>query len=299
MATENTPLIDPEETDSAFLRRIALFWRRFRASKLAMAGAGILSSFVFLGVFGPMIAPHDPAVMDPANALAGPSWTHPMGTDHYGRDLFSRVLAGARIALIVAVGVPVISMSIGVPVGLVSGYFGGHTDNVLMRLMDSLFAFPAILLGLTLVAVFGTGLTNIIIAIGIVFIPQFARITRGSAVSAAEEEHVMAAKALGGSHLRIIAFHVFPFCISAIMVQATITAAAAILVEASLSFLGVGIQPPDPSWGSMLQVAKGYLSHAWWFGFFPGIAIVFAVMGFNLLGDGLRDVLDPRMDAER
>ena len=299
MSTKLPLLGQSSDTESVMRRRLRLFWRRFRASKLAVVGAAILSTFVLVGVFGPYLAPHDPAAMNPTHALAEPSLTHPFGTDHYGRDIFSRVLAGARIALIVAVGVPAISLTIGVPVGLVSGYFGGHVDNVLMRLMDSLFAFPAVLLGLTLIAVFGTGLTNIIIAIGIVFIPQFARITRGSAVSASKEEHVKAARALGGSNVRIIALHIFPFCISAIMVQATITAAAAILVEASLSFLGVGMQPPDPSWGSMLQVAKGYLGHAWWFGFFPGVAIIFAVMGFNLLGDGLRDVLDPRMDPDR
>jgi len=284
---------------SLLARRARLFARRFRASRLAVAGAGVLSLFVFLGLFGPVLAPHDPAAMSTGNALAPPSLEHPFGTDNFGRDVFSRVLAGARIALTVAVFVPLVSMAAGVPVGLVAGYFGGWIDNALMRVMDSLFAFPAILLGLTLVAVFGQGLRNIVIAIGIVFIPQFARITRGSAASAAEEEHVTTARSLGATHTRIIAVHVFPFCLSAILVQATITAAIAILVEASLSFLGVGIPPPQPSWGTMLQVAKGYLEQAWWFGFFPGLAIVFAVLGFNLLGDGLRDVLDPRVGPGR
>ena len=299
MATETSPTLDEVDAQSPTRRRLELFWNRFKRSKLAVVGASILSIFFVLGIFGPIIAPHDPAAMDTANTLASPSLSHPMGTDHYGRDVFSRILTGTRIALIVAVCVPLFAMAIGVPVGLIAGYFGGWIDNTLMRVMDSLFAFPAILLALTLIAVLGTGLQNIIVAVGIVVIPQFARITRGSAISATQEEHVKAAKALGGSDLRIIALHVFPFCLSAIMVQATITAAAAILVEASLSFLGVGIQPPEPSWGAELQVAKGYLDHAWWFGFFPGIAIVFAVLGFNLLGDGLRDVLDPRMDPDR
>lgn len=298
MTTEQPPV--PEEVQrSPVRRRVILFARRFAKSKLAVVGTVILSVFVFVGIFGPMLAPHDPAQIDTANSLAGPTMEHPMGTDHYGRDVFSRVLEGARIALIVAAAVPVLAMSVGVPIGLISGYFGGWIDNTLMRFMDSLFAFPSILLALTFVAVFGTGLFNVTVAMAIVFVPVFARITRGSAISAAQEEHVKAAQALGGSHFRVISLHVFPYCISAIMVQATITAAAAILIEASLSFLGVGIQPPDPSWGAELQVAKGYMNDAWWFGVFPGLAIVFAVLGFNLLGDGLRDVLDPRMDPDR
>ena len=280
-------------------RRMKLLFRRFKNSQLAVVGSVIFSAFALVGIFGPIVAPYDPAAIETSNRLAGPSLEHPMGTDHFGRDIFSRVLAGARIALIVAVSVPVLSMSLGVPIGLISGYFGGWIDNTLMRFMDSLFAFPSILLALTLVAIFGTGLTNIIVAMAIVFIPVFARITRGSAVSASQQEHVKAAQALGCSHLRILGVHVLPFCLSAILVQATITAAAAILIEASLSFLGVGIQPPDPSWGAELQVAREYMHDAWWFALFPGLAIVFAVMGFNLLGDGLRDVLDPRTDPDR
>jgi len=298
MATEQGSV--PEATGgSARRRRLALFARRFRKSKLAVIGSFVLAVFIFVGIFGPVLAPHDPAQMDTANRFLGPSFEHPMGTDHFGRDVFSRVIAGARIALIVSIAVPLLSMAVGVPVGLASGYFGGWIDNALMRVMDSLFAFPSILLALTFVAVFGTGLFNVTIAMAIVFIPVFARITRGSALSAAQEEHVKAAKAIGGSHTRIVALHIFPYCLSAIMVQATITAAVAILIEASLSFLGVGIQPPEPSWGAELQEARGYMNDAWWFGIFPGLAIVFTVLGFNLLGDGLRDVLDPRMDPDR
>ncbi|WP_049979810.1 ABC transporter permease [Halolamina rubra] len=169
-----------------------------------------------------------------------------------------------------------------------------------MRLMDSIFAFPAILLGLTLVAVFGQSLTNIVAALGIVYIPQFARVTRGSAVSVVEEEHVRVARSLGASHARIVLVHVLPFCLSAILVQATVTAALAIVLESSLSFLGVGVPSPTPSWGSILRVGKGYVdSGEWWYSVFPGVAIVVAVLGFNLLGDGLRDVLDPRTDPNR
>lgn len=293
------PTLPDGVAGSARRRRLAMFFRRFKKSRLAVVGSFLLTAFVFVGVFGPLLAPHDPAAIDTTNRFVGPTLEHPMGTDHLGRDVFSRVIEGARIALIVSVAVPFMSMAVGVPVGLASGYFGGWIDNSLMRVMDSLFAFPSILLALTFVAVFGTGLLNITIAMAIVFVPVFARITRGSAISATQEEHVKAAQALGGSNGRIIAFHVFPYCFSAIMVQATITAAAAILIEASLSYLGVGIQPPDPSWGAELQEAQGEIDTAWWFGLFPGLAIVFTVLGFNLLGDGLRDVLDPRMDPDR
>jgi ABC-type dipeptide/oligopeptide/nickel transport system permease subunit len=200
----------------------------------------------------------------------------------------------------VAVLTPLVAMSVGVPVGLLAGYYGGRLDDALMRVMDSIFAFPTILLGLTLVAVFGQSLTNIVLALGIVFVPQFARITRGSALSVSRENHVKVARSLGASDARILALHVFPFCLSSILVQATITAALAIILESSLSFLGVGVPPPRPSWGGMLRVGKGFVgSGEWWYSVFPGLAIVLSVLGFNLLGDGLRSVLDPRTDPDR
>jgi len=282
------------------VRRFARFAVRFRHNQLAVIGLGVLTVFVFVAAFAPYIAPYDPTVTDVPNRLAPPSFDHPMGTDRYGRDVFSRVLLGARIAFQVAVATPAVAIAVGVPIGLVSGYFGGRIDDGLMRLMDAIFAFPSILLGLTLVAVFGQSLTNIVFALGIVFIPQFARITRGSAMSAASEEHVKVARSLGASHLRILGLHVLPFCVSAILVQATIVAALAIILESSLSFLGVGVPPPKPSWGAILRVGKGYInSGEWWYSVFPGLAIVFSVLGFNLIGDGLRSVLDPRTDPER
>jgi ABC-type dipeptide/oligopeptide/nickel transport system permease subunit len=282
------------------VRRSKAFAARFRRNRLAVAGLVVMSAFVLVAVLSPILAPYDPAAVDVPNKLQAPSADHPFGTDRYGRDMLSRTLLGARIAVQVAVATPLVAMSIGVPIGLIAGYTGGRTDDVLMRLMDAIFAFPTILLGLTLVAVFGQSLTNIILALGIVFIPQFARITRGSAVSVSQEEHVRVAKSLGASNTRILLLHVLPFCISAILVQATITAALAIILESSLSFLGVGVPPPQPSWGSMLRVGKGYInSGEWWYSVFPGVAIVISVLGFNLLGDGLRDVLDPRSDPNR
>ncbi|MFB6244572.1 MAG: ABC transporter permease, partial [Halobaculum sp.] len=282
------------------VRRATAFLRRVRRNRLALTGTVVLTGFVVVAVFAPYIAQYDPAAVNVPQRLQSPSADHPFGTDRYGRDIFSRVVMGSRIAFQVAVATPLVAMLVGVPVGLIAGYFGGRTDDVLMRLMDSIFAFPTILLGLTLVAVFGQSLTNIILALGIVFVPQFARITRGSAVSAARDEHVKVARSLGASHTRIILLHVLPFCVSAILVQATIVAALAIILESSLSFLGVGVPPPKPSWGAMLRIGKGYInSGQWWYSIFPGLAIVVSVLGFNLLGDGLRDVLDPRSDFDR
>ncbi|KPN30198.1 D-ala-D-ala transporter subunit [Halolamina pelagica] len=292
-----TPSTRPQ---SPLARRARAFVRRFRRNRLAVGGLLVTAAFVVIALLAPVLAPYDPAVVDVPARLQSPSLAHPFGTDRYGRDLFSRVLYGARIALQVAVATPLVAGAVGVPIGLVAGYVGGRVDDVLMRLMDSIFAFPAILLGLTLVAVFGQSLTNIVAALGIVYIPQFARVTRGSAVSVVEEEHVRVARSLGASHARIVLVHVLPFCLSAILVQATVTAALAIVLESSLSFLGVGVPSPTPSWGSILRVGKGYVdSGEWWYSVFPGVAIVVAVLGFNLLGDGLRDVLDPRTDPNR
>lgn len=281
-------------------RRFRRFVRRFRGNQLAVIGLLVLATFVAVAALAPSLAPHDPTVTDVPNRLLSPSADHPMGTDQYGRDIFSRVLFGSRVALQVALITPLVAMSAGVPIGLAAGYFGGRVDDALMRVMDAIFSFPTILLGLTLVAVFGQSLTNIVVALGVVFVPQFARITRGSAMATAREEHVKVAKSLGASHARIVAVHVLPFCVSAILVQATIVAALAIIAESGLSFLGVGVPPPKPSWGAMLRVGKGYVnSGEWWYSVFPGLAIVFSVLGFNLLGDGLRSVLDPRTDPER
>ncbi|GAB7014090.1 ABC transporter permease [Halolamina salina] len=289
-----------DRADSPLRRRGRAFAARFRQNNLAMGGLVVTTGFLLIALLAPVLAPYDPAAVDVPARLQGPSLAHPFGTDRYGRDLFSRVLFGARIALQVAVATPLVAGAVGVPIGLVAGYVGGRVDDALMRLMDSIFAFPAILLGLTLVAVFGQSLTNIVAALGIVYIPQFARVTRGSAVSVVEEEHVRVARSLGASHFRILLVHVLPFCLSAILVQATVTAALAIVLESSLSFLGVGVPSPRPSWGSILRVGKGYVdSGEWWYSVFPGVAIVIAVLGFNLLGDGLRDVLDPRTDPNR
>ena len=295
MATETERGIDAAPTRPSSRS----FARRFRRSRLATVGLVVLVSVAVLAIAAPVVAPHDPASMQIDQRLEPPSLDHPFGTDQYGRDVFSRVLHGTRIAMTVAIAVPLLSMSLGVPIGLVAGYLGGLVDDVLMRAMDTIFAFPSILLGLTIVAVFGQGLSKVTLALGIVFVPQFARVTRSSALSATRENHVKAARVIGASDLHVVVRHVLPFCVSAILVQATITAAFAIVLEASLSFLGVGVQPPAPSWGVMLRNGKGFLETAWWYSLFPGLAIVVTVLGFNLLGDGLRDVLDPRTRFQR
>lgn len=287
------------DVESPWRRRVTRFGARFRANRLAMVGATVTLTFIVIALIAPKIVPYDPTAMNVPNRLAPPSAAHPFGTDQYGRDIFSRTLVGSRVAMKVAFAVPAVAAAVGVPIGLAAGYAGGWVENALMRVMDAIFAFPAILLGLTIVAVFGQGLTNIVVALGIVFIPQFARVTRSAALSAAREDHVKAAKSLGASHLRILGLHVFPFCLSSILVQATITGALSIIVAASLSFLGVGIQPPNPSWGIMLRTGKGFLDTAWWYSVFPGLFIVCSVLGFNLLGDGLRDVLDPRTGPQQ
>lgn len=278
------------------IRRVATGVRR---NRLALLGAVVIVAFLLVAALAPVATPYRFDAVAVENRLQAPSPAHPFGTDHFGRDVLTRTLYGARVALVVAVATPLSAAAVGVPIGLAAGTVGGRTDDVLMRAMDALFAFPTILLGLTLVAVFGQSLTNIVVAMGVVFVPQFARVTRASAIDVADADHVRVATAIGATRTRIVVVHVLPFCLSAILVQASITAALAIIVESSLSFLGVGVPPPRPSWGAMLRTGKGYLESAPWFSVFPGLAIVVTVLGFNALGDGLRDVLDPRTGPER
>jgi len=284
---------------SASAERARAIGRGIRRSRLASIGIVVLGLVGLVAALAPLLDPYDPSGMGIGGSLQAPTAAHLFGTDEYGRDVFSRVLFGARVALTVAVAVPLTAMVLGVPIGLAAGYVGGLVDTALMRAMDAVFAFPSILLGLTIVAVFGQGLTNVVVALGIVFVPQFARVTRASAFAATRENHVKAARAVGASDLHVVVHHVLPFCVSAILVQATITAAFAIVLEAALSFLGVGVEPPTPSWGVMLRNGKGFIESAWWYSVFPGLAIVATVLGFNLLGDGLRDVFDPRTRFER
>ena len=261
---------------------------------LVVGGGSIVLLLAFVAAFGASLAPFDPLAMDFGARFAPPSWAHPFGTDDFGRDLFSRVLHGAAVSFQVAFIAVGISGVAGVALGLLAGYLGGWVDEAIMRAMDVIFAFPAVLLAITVMAVLGRGVENAMIAIAIVYVPIFARVTRGAVISVRDREFVTAARALGTGHARIMLAHVLPNAAGPILVQTSLSLAFAILAEAALSFFGLGTQPPDPSWGRMLAEGRAFLGQAPWMGIVPGLAIMAAVLGFNLLGDGLREVLDPR-----
>lgn len=272
-------------------------WDALVANRLAVFGLVVLAVLILAAVLGPLITPADPTLTDVANRLQPPSLEHPFGTDDLGRDILSRVIAGARVSLIVGFVAVGIALAVGVPLGLVAGYYGGWTETAIMRFADMVFAFPAILLAITVLAILGPGVINAMIAIGIVYMPIFARITRASTLSVREEVYVRAARSVGARDLRILGLHVLPNVLTPIIVQTSISLAFAILSEAALSFLGLGAQPPQPSWGRMLAEGRSFFSLAWWMAFFPGMAILLTVLAFNLVGDALRDALDPRQKS--
>ena len=274
-------------------------WRdaliRLRRHRLGMFGATLVLILILTAIFGPYLAPYDPNEIDFSVRFSGPTLAHPLGADDFGRDILSRIMYGARVSLqvgIIAVG---IAATTGTLLGLVAGYSGRIVDEVIMRAMDILFAFPAILLAIAILAALGKGITNAMIAIGVVYIPIFARIARGAVLSVRGEEFVESARAIGASDKRILFRHIFPNSTAPLIVEVSLSLAFAILAEAALSFFGLGTQPPDPSWGRMLSEGRAYFRQSPWLGIFPGIAIMLAVMGFNFLGDGLRDALDPRL----
>lgn len=278
---------------STSLAREAL--TRLVKSPLAILGATIVFVFAFTAIFAPWLATHDPALIVLANRLQPPSPQHWLGTDDLGRDVFSRLVYGARVSLMVGIGVVAIRALIGVLVGLVSGYAGGTVDALLMRITDVFIAFPGILLALAIMAIWGTGLINVVIALSVVGWPQFARLVRAEVLSLRERDYVQAGRALGGNAVRLVSRHIFPNVLPIIVVYTSLNISAPIIAEAALSFLGLGIQPPEVSWGSMLSSAHRYMRVAWWLATFPGIAITVSVIGFNLFGDAVRDALDPRM----
>ena len=270
------------------------FWRRATRHGLVIAGGGIVLLLGAAALLGSVLAPHDPNQMNFASLFAPPSLAHLFGTDEFGRDIFSRILHGAAVSVKVAFIAVGISAAAGVSLGLLAGYYGGWLDEVLMRVMDVFFALPAVLLAIVVMAILGRGVENAMVAIAIVYAPIFARVTRGAVISVRDREYVNAARALGQSGTRVMLAHVLPNAMGPIIVQTSLSLAFAILAEAALSFFGLGTQPPDPSWGRMLSEGRAYLRQAPWMGVFPGLAIMVSVLGFNLLGDGLRDVLDPR-----
>jgi peptide/nickel transport system permease protein len=272
--------------------------RRFRRNKLAVIGLGITLVYILVGALGPMITPYNPTAIDVPNAYAAPTLAHPFGTDQLGRDLLSRVILGAQISLKVATASIGFATVAGLSLGLTAGYYRGIVDEVIMRIMDVLFAFPSILLALVIIATMGPGLDKAIIALAIVYTPIMARIARGSAASVREEEYVMAARSYGEGSFGIMTRDVLPNMLAPVMVQATISFAFAILAEAALSYLGLGAQPPNPSWGIIITQGQQVMEQAPWVALFPGLAIMTTVMGLNFLGDGLRDALDPKMEGE-
>ena len=268
--------------------------RKVLRDRRAMFGVTIVAVTILMALFAPLLAPYDPNRPDFMAALQGPTADHFFGTDELGRDVFTRILYGARVSLMVGIVAVFGSLAAGGLIGIIGGYLGGFWDTLLMRLMDVLFAFPSILLALAITAVLGPSLTNAMIAIGIVYVPVFARLARGQVLTVRELAFVEASVALGARRITIMLRHIAPNIIGPLIIQGSLLFAAAIITESYLSFLGLGIQPPTPSWGNMLRNAMSFLGMAPWMAAFPGIAIFFVVLGFNLLGDGLRDLFDPR-----
>jgi len=270
-------------------------WRRLRLNKAAMIGLAVLSALVVSAVFAPLIAPYDPAKMDVRERLQGPSLKHYLGTDNFGRDIFSRIVHASRISLVIGFVAVGIGAVFGGSAGAVSGYYGGVLDNLLMRVMDILLSIPQIILAIAIVGAMGANLLNLMIAVGISVLPRYARLVRASAMSLRNLEFIEAARATGASDLRIIVQNILPNCMAPLIVLSTLGVAQAILSAATLSFLGLGIQPPAPEWGSMLSAGRQFLRNAPHLTIFPGLAIVVVVMALNMLGDGLRDALDPKL----
>jgi peptide/nickel transport system permease protein len=273
----------------------AVYAKNFKKNKRAMIGLFIVVIFLAIVTFAPWIATHDPFAQNASEKFQSPSLHNLFGTDRYGRDIFSRIIYGSRISLAVGFFGVCISILIGVFLGTVSGYFGGKVDTIIMRFIDILMSFPGFLLALAIIAILGPGMTNVIVAIGIFSIPGFSRITRSNVIPISNTEYVEAARAMGSTHASNILKHVIPNSIGPIIVLATMRIATAILTAAGLSFLGLGAQPPSPEWGAMLSEGRDYLRTAPYISIIPGLAIMFVVLGFNMLGDGIRDALDTRL----
>ncbi|NHN60002.1 MULTISPECIES: ABC transporter permease [Halorussus] len=278
--------------------RVSTFVRKFRGNTKAMVGLVLVVTLIVVAIFAPIIAPYSISETDIDARSEAPSLDHPFGTDELGRDIFSRVVMGSRISLYVGFGAIGAALAVGTLIGVVAGYFGGLTDEVLMRVMDAAMAFPPVLLALTLMVVLGPELRNVILALAFVYTPYIARVARSAALTERNEAYVEAAVARGESDTRIVFGEVLPNCAAPLLVQGSLNVSFAILAEASLSFLGLGAQPPTPSWGLIIDTGRGFIETAPWMILFPGLAIGITVIGFNMLGDGLRDVLDPKVDTE-
>ena len=288
-------ILEKEEAVIKKRSQLKEIWRRFRRNKQAMVGMCMLLLMIFSAIFASVISPYDPLQQDIINRLQPPSAAHFFGTDELGRDIFSRILYGSRISLTVGLIAVSISSVVGCALGAIAGYYGGVLDNVIMRCTDVLMAIPSILLNISIVAALGTGLQNVMIAIGISSVPAYCRIMRASLLSLKDQEFVDASRAAGASDPYIILNHILPNSLAPLIVQATLKIGGAILSCASMSFIGLGIVPPTPEWGAMLSTGRDFLRDAPHLTAFPGMAIMFAVFAMNLMGDGLRDALDPKL----
>ncbi|HPE69549.1 MAG TPA: ABC transporter permease [Thermotogota bacterium] len=270
-------------------------WYLWKKSRLTMVGSILILFFLAVALFSPLLMPFDPVTQDLPNKLRPPSWQHLFGTDQFGRDIFSRVIAGSRLALWIILLVSVISGGIGTTIGIIAGYFGGFIDDLLMRITDMFLAFPSLVLAMAFAAMMGPNLTNMIIAISLVYWTTYARLARAEAIKIKNQPYIESIRSVGAGNLRIIFLHVLPMCISPVLVQLTLRMGTIILTAAGLGFLGLGAQPPTPEWGAMVSDGRNFLVDQWWISTFPGFAIILVVLGFNLLGDGIRDMLDPRL----
>ena len=277
----------------------SLAFERFAYNRLALAGLALLAVLILLSIFANFLTPYSPIKRDFSITMAAPSAVHWMGTDPLGRDEYTRVLYGGRLSLYVGLASVLLALAFGVPVGLLSGYFGGLVDGLLMRVVDLILAFPGIIFAIWLVAMLGPGINQVILANALFSMPTIARIIRGSVLTMKESDYVLAARGLGAGNLRILTSHILPNVVAPIVVLASLTVADAVLTAATLSFLGLGAQPPTPEWGALLSDGRPFLQQAWWLSVFPGIMLTLTVLASNIVGDGLRDALDPRKVLKR
>jgi peptide/nickel transport system permease protein len=294
VATEHLLLERRQRIRERRRRRISDSWHLLVSNPLTLVGVAIVGGLAVVATFAPLVAPHDPITPDLAHELAAPSWHHLFGTDESGRDILSRVLYGARISLRIGALAVLSIAAIGVPLGLIAGTLGGWVDGLIMRIADIFLAFPTLVLALAIAASLGGGVQNVIIALAIAGWPWYARLVRGVVLSVRREAYIEAAQLAGASWARIIRRHILPNSFAPVLVQMSQDMGYAILLSASLGFLGIGVKIPTPEWGTMINDGRDVFMDAWWVGTWPGIAIIVAVLGFNLLGDGIRDILDPR-----
>lgn len=273
----------------------ARLWRTFRKNRTAFAGAVIAIVVILVAIFAPLIAPYDPLDQDVYHRLLSPQRGHLLGTDNFGRDSLSRIIYGARVSLIVGISSVLIGMVVGTSLGIIAAMKGGKAENLIMRAVDVLMSFPNLIMGLMVMAILGSGMGKLIIAIGIIMAPRFARITHAPTLAIKEQDYITAARALGFSDLRVIFRHALPNVLGEVLVMGTLWTATAIRIEANLSFIGLGVPPPTPTWGGIIREGMDYLSNASWISLFSGVAILITVLSFNMLGDGIRDIIDPHI----